>query len=100
MKVIDLFNEVKNGNISENVVFEMFGEKFEGIDELGGFKKLSKELLLSEVEIIEDTPEENKKINNLQKRIDKAIRYIEPKMICEYIHTDYINNMIKILKGE
>jgi len=35
----------------------------------------------------------------LQQRINKAIKYIEPKMINEYIHTDYIYTLLDILKG-
>ena len=34
------------------------------------------------------------------KSIDKAIEYITPKMIDEYIHTDYINTMLDILRGK
>ena len=36
----------------------------------------------------------------LQQRIDEAIEYIEDNMKEEYIHTDYIYTMIKILRGE
>mgnify|MGYP003292715000 CR=1 FL=1 len=33
-------------------------------------------------------------------RIARAIAYIEPKVINEFIHTDYIYTMIDILRGE
>lgn len=33
-------------------------------------------------------------------KISKAIEYIEANMEEEYIHTDYIYTMIKILRGE
>ena len=35
-----------------------------------------------------------------EERIDKAIEYIEENMKEEYIHTDYIYEMIKILRGK
>lgn len=48
------------------------------------------------------TPEEELQEENelLKDRIDKAIEYIEDNMKEEYIHTDYIYTMIKILRGE
>lgn len=115
MKVIDLLNKIANGeevpkkvrvldmSILPEYQIIIWNENlglYEYCDGCEFDRILDKHHLEKYVKIIEDTPEENKEINNLQKRIDKAIRYIEPKMICEYIHTDYINNMIKLLKGE
>ena len=37
---------------------------------------------------------------DLESRIKKAIEYIEENMKEEYIHTDYIYEMIKILRGK
>ena len=116
MKVIDLLNKISKGEeVPGRIIFEnytywyeecnknyyMYSNKdLDDEDIIYLFDQDIAEILNDEVEIIENTLEYNKEIKNLQKRIDKAIRYIEPKMICEYIHTDYINNMIKLLKGE
>lgn len=47
-----------------------------------------------------DLEEEKAENNEKAEIIDKAIEYIQPKMINEYLHTDYINKMIDILRGE
>lgn len=39
-------------------------------------------------------------IDELENKIDEAIEYIKANMEEEYIHTDYIYTMIKILRGE
>ena len=46
--------------------------------------------------------EERQKNKELQERIDKAIEYYRKNVgqYEEYIHTDYTNEMINILKGE
>ncbi len=113
MKVIDLLNKLANGEevpkkiivLDTEFYYDEDNLKYRNIektkDDLFEHLDFYKGLALNdEVEIIKNTLEYNKEIKNLQKRIDKAIKYIEPKMICEYIHTDYINNMIKFLKGE
>lgn len=61
MKVIDWLLRVSNGEIHEDTEFKINGEKIEGIKDLGEYKILSKELLNSTVEIIE----EDKKIEML-----------------------------------
>lgn len=47
-----------------------------------------------------DLEEEKAENNEKAEIIKKAIEYIQPKMINEYLHTDYINKMIDILRGE
>ena len=39
-------------------------------------------------------------IDELENKINKTIEYIKANMKEEYIHTDYIYTMIKILRGE
>ena len=67
MKVIDWLLRVSNGEIHEDTEFKINGEKIEGIKDLGEYKILSKELLNSTVEIIEEDKkkEENKEIEGL-----------------------------------
>ena len=126
MKVIDLLNKIANG---EEVPFEikLFGvtfcfnnEKqcyFSKYDE-GNIldmhshllRNKNKSLLNEEVEIIEDTPKEDKKIEELKQRIDKAIELLEKENYhcpmsltvekAYIIEVEKINNVISILRGE
>ena len=54
MKIIDWLLRVSKGEIHEDTEFKINGEKIEGIKDLGEYKILSKELLNSTVEIIEE----------------------------------------------
>lgn len=47
-------------------------------------------------ESIQPTP----RYKELESRVERAIYYIKHNMHEEYIHTDYVNEMIKILRGE
>lgn len=61
MKIIDLLNNIADGLTSENIEFELYGEKMFGISDLGDNRRLTKDLLNCEVEIIK----EDKKIEQL-----------------------------------
>ena len=76
MKVIDLLNKIANGELPKKIKYGSFiYERFERLDNTYNYKTsegdyfeddwIITNILNDEVEIIEDTPKEDKKINRL-----------------------------------
>ena len=83
IKVIDLLNKIANGEkVPEKILFNSAMYRFDKIDKvyrsikgntaLGAINDLDL-CLNDEIEIIEDTPKEDKKIEEVQKFLDKIL---------------------------
>ena len=103
MKVIDLLNKIANGEevpkkirFREDLLFYDEDIDYKDNDGLSLFNDkccINQEELNEEVEIIEDTPKENKKIE----KIDLPIPSLSPQLI--FLSTK-INEIIDRLNGE
>ena len=121
IKVIDLLNKIANGEVPEKIkVNEKFIYEYDGIDyksENGkylfdSYIEITKEDMNMEVEIIEDTPKENKKIleelqtykdSNNEIYLDNyCYKYMpihkDSLSFNEQVIVDKINEIIKLVK--
>lgn len=93
MKTIDIMNKIVN----EQEVPDHFKiVDFDFYKDESPLPEIIEKLYYDDIGLLDDV----EVIISPEDRIQKAIDYIKSQMKEEYIHTDYVYEMLKILKGD